>query len=184
MGDVLGSLGKTSHTILEKGREEVGLFHVIQTNPLKHGPRLVPFKDVPLAKKLRPGSELDQEVQDNLLKTGPFQLEQIVCDQNKTPDVHLFSKLFTNLPRQTFNSVLAVLDATTGDEAETVFDIMLDKQPAVVDGYAAHAVVKGGAILCHGAEQRRTTGRSVFSMSVTLRWASAEDLSGIERGAV
>ena len=44
--------------------------------------------------------------------------------------------------------------------------------------------VKGGAILCHGAEQRRTTGRSVFSMSVTLRWASAEDLSGIERGAV
>ena len=44
--------------------------------------------------------------------------------------------------------------------------------------------VKGGAILCHGAEQRRTTGRSVFSMSVTLRWASAEGLSGIERGAV
>ena len=33
--------------------------------------------------------------------------------------------------------------------------------------------VKGGAILCHGAEQRRTTGRSVFSMSVTLRLASA-----------
>ncbi len=45
-------------------------------------------------------------------------------------------------------------------------------------------IVKGGAILCHVAEQRRTTGRSVFSMSVTLRWASAEDLSGIERGAV
>ena len=42
-----------------------------------------------------------------------------------------------------------------------------------VGGIVKRIVVKGGAILCHGAEQGRTTGRSVFSMSVTLRWASA-----------
>ena len=59
-----------------------------------------------------------------------------------------------------------------------------EPRPQLLRGDDAAGAVKGGAILCHGAEQRRTTGRSVFSMSVTLRWASAEGLSGIERGAV
>ena len=140
VNDVLWRVRDLSHVLVEKGWEQVGLLYVGQGYPLEHGPGLAALEGVVLVEDRRTGGELDQEVEGGLLKPVAVELEQVVCDEYESADRCLLAELFAQLSRQRRDCVLAILDSTTGDEAEAVSHVLLDKQMTIVYGYTADAI--------------------------------------------